>query len=355
MNELEIILSDEYKKKYTYFTGNGTTALYLIFKSLDIKDKKIVFPNITCMAPVNAAIYAGYEVLFCDVNIDDFNMNIDSLREIIENQNVGIVVPTHLYGHKCDTKTIYNMCKKTDVIVVEDAAQSVEASDYNDFSITSFGHTKIFETENGGGAIFYNDESFLEKFNYHSCNLISSSNNEEFKLYLEKYYNIVRGLSEKDYYTQIKTLQLNSKEVFLRHFKDNNRILDILKSKERIVSERKKRAEYYLNHLDEYYFIKSYRSKQIENTLWRFSILVKNMDRDKFVSKVRKKDIDISTWYPCLHRFYSEQDDEEFKNSIYISDNIVNFWITEKYSEEKILHSISGVNKILKRWEYIEE
>ena len=91
MNKLEHIIVDQFNKENAYFTGNGTTALYLIFKSLDMKNKKVLFPNITCMTPVNAAIYAGYDVMFCDVSKDNFTMDVQKLIQIIEKENIGIV------------------------------------------------------------------------------------------------------------------------------------------------------------------------------------------------------------------------------------------------------------------------
>lgn len=345
MNELEKIISKEYDKAYTYFTGNGTTALYLIFKMLNMKSKKILFPDITCMAPVNAAIYAGYDVVFCDVNIDDFTMNIDSLKKMILKYNVGIIVPTHIYGHLCNMKDIYKLAKENKIVVVEDAAQSLKISDYNDFAITSFGHTKLLETNIGGGAIFYKNIEFKKLFNYYSANLKKDSNSEDFKVYTEKYYKIKNSMFNEKFYLEMKKLQIESKDIFLRHFKKNNELLDVINKKDFIISERRKRVELYKNFLnkDKFQFVDN-----VNGELWRLSLLVKDMDRDEFINKVRKNNIDISNWYPCLHKFYNNQKDEEFKNANYISKNIVNFWVTEKCSLKNIKYDIEIINKILK-------
>lgn len=348
MNYIEKMLSKVYNMEYTYFTGNATTGLYLIFKSLNITKKKIVFPNITCMAPVNAAIYAGYEVVFCDVNIDDFTMNIASLKELMDKEEIGIVVPTHIYGYMCNTKDIYELCNNNNIIVVEDGAQTVEISQYNDFGVTSFGHTKIFETNIGGGAIFYKDVHAKEKFDYFSKDLSGTSNNDDFKLYTTEYYRIAKTLVGNEYYLEMKKLQINSKDIFLRHFKENEELVYILENRDSIIEKRKKRFELYKNNLYKDNFVISDKIVENMNPLWRLSLLIKNINRDKFVEEARKINVDISTWYPCLHKFYSNQEDSDLKNSIYISDNIVNFWVTEKYSESKIKDDIVEINKILK-------
>lgn len=348
MNELEKLVAQVYEKEYVYFTGNATTGLYLIFKNLNMIDKKIIFPNINCMAPINAAIYAGYEVLFCDVNKDDFTMNINSLRELINKENIGIVVPTHIYGHICDMKEIYELCNKNNVVVVEDSAQAVEVSQYNDFAVTSFGHTKIYETNIGGGAVFYKDNNIAEKFDCLSKALNSKSNNKDFKLYTEEYYRITKNLIGSDYYTEMKKLQINSKDIFLRHFKDNEELRNVLEKKDLIVDERKKRFELYKENLNRDKFIISEKILENINPLWRITLLTRNINRDKFVDEVRKNNVDISTWYPCLHKFYSKQEDKDLENSIYVSNNIVNFWVTEKYSEMKIIKDITKINNVLK-------
>lgn len=350
MNELETILSKVYNKEYVYFTGNATTGLYLIFKSLNMVGKKIVFPNITCMAPVNAAIYAGYEVLFCDVNRDDFTMNINSLRELINKENIGIVVPTHIYGHICDMKEIYELCNKNNVVVVEDSAQAVEISSYNDFAVTSFGHTKIYETNIGGGAIFYKENNIAEKFDYLAKDLKSVSNNNEFVLYTAEYYKITKNLAGNEYYTEMKKLQVNSKDLFLRHFKENEELKYVLEDRNSIIEKRKRRFELYKENLDNHNFIFLDKTLENINPLWRLTLLTQNINRDKFVDEVRKNNVDISTWYPCLHKFYSKQEDKDLENSIYISNNIVNFWVTEKYSQTKILGDIEKINLILNKF-----
>lgn len=348
MNDLEKRLAKEYKTKYAYFTGNATTALYLLFKSLNMQNKKILFPDITCMTPVNAAVYAGYEPVFCDVNRHDFTMNIQSLKDIIINENVGIVVPTHIYGHMCNMKEIYAICQKNNVIVVEDCAQTITVSQYNDYAVTSFGHTKIIETEKGGGALFYNNINLKEKLDEYSTGLNNTNDKLLSENYSREYYNIAKNLNGQQYYDEMRNLQYNSKKVFLGHFKENDELLEILNNKKDIIKKRSKRAKLYFNNLDKCYFEMPDITINEEHPLWRMTVLVKNIIRDKFVEQVRKNNIDVSTWYPQLHRIYSQQNDEKFKNSEFVTNNLVNFWVTEKYSEEKILTDIKFINNIVR-------
>ena len=346
MNALENKLCEIYLSKYAYFTGNATTALYLLFKSLNMQHEKILFPNITCMTPVNAAIYAGYDVFFCDVSKEDYTMDVNSLKTVIKEENIGIVVPTHIYGHICNMKEIYEVCKNNNIIVVEDAAQTVGISEYNDYAITSFGHTKIMETELGGGVIFYKERDLRDSFDKYAEGLKCINDKELSNQYSTEYYRISRNLKGQQYYNEMKKLQYNSKNVFLGHFKDNIKLSSVLDKKEDILKSRYERVQLYLEKLDQKYFEFPKINVTLENPLWRMTVIVKNLNRNAFVDEVRKNNIDISTWYPNLHKFYTEQNDEEFKNSIFISDNLVNFWITGEYSLMKIKHDIDIINKI---------
>jgi dTDP-4-amino-4,6-dideoxygalactose transaminase len=74
-------ITEKSGKKYSFITGNGTSAIYLALKAIGLeKGSKIAVPNIACPDPVYALIWAGYKPVFIDVNIDDYNMNIDKLE-----------------------------------------------------------------------------------------------------------------------------------------------------------------------------------------------------------------------------------------------------------------------------------
>lgn len=122
----------------------------------------MIFPAISCTNPVNAAIYAGYEVDFCDVSINDFTIDLFELETMLKTGNYGIIVPTHIYGHRYDENKIRKLCKDYGVILMEDAAQSYYIGDM-DISIMSFGHTKICDTELGGGIALTNDFELMKK------------------------------------------------------------------------------------------------------------------------------------------------------------------------------------------------
>lgn len=347
MNFLEKVLSENFNKKYCCFTGSGTTSIYLILKALNLQHKKVLYPNISCMVPVNAALYAGYDVAFCDVSLKDYTMDVEAFKETVNNYNIGIVVPTHIYGHKCNMKEISKIAHEKGIFILEDAAQTISLTQDSDVAIMSFGHTKILETKSGGGAIFTDDESLYNKLKEQKSLLPQKPNNLEvlFDEYREKYYSIMKNEDiNRNKYKEMVDLQLNSKDAFIYDMNDNLELVEKLYNIEKIKSGRNKRADLYEKYLESDLI---HKAKCSYETLWRYSFLYKG-DREELLNKVRERGIDISSWYPALHKFYSNQNDNEFPNTRIIEEKIINLWVNEEYSEEKILNNIGIINSIIR-------
>ena len=191
MTDLETTICQQYGVKYGIFTGNGTTAMYLAFCALGLQKKKVIFPAISCTNPVNAAIFAGYEVEFC--------------------------VPTHKYGHRYDEVALRRLCEYYGAILFEDAAQSYYVGDM-DVAVMSFGHTKVCDTSLGGGIALTNDYELAKKIRSQKMNLCKSYNPvmQLFDQYREKYYRIVRENNDwKDRNKKSRELQLDCKQYFI--------------------------------------------------------------------------------------------------------------------------------------------
>lgn len=342
MNELEKELCKAYQKKYAIYTGNGTTAMYLAFLALNKQDKKVLFPAITCTNPVNAAIAAGFKVDFCDVNLQDYTMDLDSLECELSTKEYGVVVPTHIYGHFCNMKAIDEICKKYNVSILEDAAQTTKLLG-GDISITSFGHTKIFQTNYGGGVAFTDDEDLYNKMNSYKQGLPLKPNNSEdiFDDYREKYYKIVHSnLSDKDKNDKMKKLQLDSAKLFLFHSEDNLEILEVLNNRVDIINARIAKQRLYLKQLSSKDIKLCDEFTYLQNPLWRFSFLYLN-DREELLKRVRALNIDISSWYPSVATIYKGK---HLKNADVVAKSIINLWVSNDHSEEQIIKEIEQIN-----------
>ncbi|WP_434283140.1 DegT/DnrJ/EryC1/StrS family aminotransferase [Clostridium botulinum] len=349
MNKFEKELHKVYKSKFCCFSGNGTTVMYLLFMALEKQNKKVLYPAISCTNPVNSCIYAGYTPEFCDVNLDDYTIDIKSMEDKLRTGQFGIVVPTHIYGHKYDRKKVKKICDKYGVFLIEDAAQTVDIGE-SDASIVSFGHTKIFETALGGGAIFLNDEVLYEKIKKLKSTLTKKPDNskELFDEYREKYYSILKSnMTEKEKNDQLLELQLDSKKFFIYDMNYNEEILLALENKDTIEKNRIAKAKIYCKSLNKMY-IKNPKVEYNFTPLWRYTFLVER-NRKQILEKVRENKIDISSWYPSLSKIYKNQ---VLKNADYIEKHIVNLWIDESHNLDKIHRDVYVINEVLKESSY---
>jgi dTDP-4-amino-4,6-dideoxygalactose transaminase len=163
--------------KYSLALTSCTTALHLALLALGItKNDVVVIPSFTWIATANAVEYCGATPIFCDVDKNTYNMDVEKLEELIKNlANKGIypkaVIPVHLFGLCCDMDKINKLADKYNLKVVEDAACAVGAKYKNKFAgalsdigCFSFHPRKIITTGEGGMCTTNSDELY-EKIN----------------------------------------------------------------------------------------------------------------------------------------------------------------------------------------------
>lgn len=354
MNKAEQKLANYLSKKYCYITGNGTTAIYLILKSLS-NNKKICYPAITCTNPVNAAVYSNYKPVFCDINLKDYTMDIQSLKDIIRLEQPSVIVPTHIYGHVCDMDSIIEIANKNDVFVLEDAAQAFGATykgrrvgSFGDASVVSFGHTKILEC-GGGGAVITDDIKLYSNVRELGEQLQEIPVDYDFLIesYRSLYYKIYELIKIDDsYWNLMNSLQYNFMNTFIykvpRGLTKN--IFEKINNLDDILAKREIRKQIYSNHLDK-------KLCEIPTTLkgsttWRYSFLYEG-NRDKLLENVREDDVDISSWYPALHNMYFSNQKIKLKNAEYLDKHIVNMWVNPETSINQIKNNITVINSYL--------
>ena len=356
MDKLENKISKFLNRKYCLLTGSGSTSMHLIF--LTSKKKGIVvFPTITCTQAVNAAVFAGMKPVFCDVNLNDFTMSVNSLKKILDKyKNVEMIVPTHVFGNSCDLDKIAEIAKKRKIFILEDAAQSLgskingkKTGSIGNASIISFGHAKILDC-GGGGGILTNDSKLYNRVRklYRKIPLKLKNSKELVNNYNDIYYKIQKLIDQDDkYWKLLYRTQFLFRNVFIykinKKIKNNiNKSLTTLQSN---LSSRNIRSNLYKRYL---------KAKQIKHPInkkgsicWRYTFLYSG-NRSLLFDKVRKENIDISGWYPALYKMYSNQKSTFFKNSNIIDQQIVNLWVSPECSVKKITSNIKKVNTILK-------
>src|SRR5690606_25741436 len=149
------------------FVSNGTTALQLAIKALNLSGEIITTP-FSFVATTNSIIWQGCTPVYVD--IDEYSLNIDpnKIEEAITSKTTAILA-THVYGSPCEIDAIEAIAQKYNLKVIYDAAHCFGTKykgksifEYGDISTTSFHATKLFHTIEGG-ALITKDPDLLKK------------------------------------------------------------------------------------------------------------------------------------------------------------------------------------------------
>ena len=184
VNKFEKALAEYTGSKYAIATVNGTSALHVALLVAGVLPGDLVLTQaFTFIATCNAIKYCGAEPVFVDICPDTLGMSSSSLRAWLEantyrennvlkckntHARISAILPMHTFGHSAKIDEIIGIAQEFDLLVVEDAAESL-GSYYNDrhvgtrgaLSVTSFNGNKIITT-GGGGAILTNDEDLAQ-------------------------------------------------------------------------------------------------------------------------------------------------------------------------------------------------
>ena len=153
-----------------FYVNNGTIALQIAIKALDLKGEIITTPY-SYVATTSSIVWEGCTPVFVDV--DEHTCNIDpSLIEAAITEHTSAILATHVYGNPCDVEAIDDIAKKYNLKVIYDAAHCFGTNydgksifEYGDISTTSFHATKLFHTVEGGG-IFTTNEALAHRISY---------------------------------------------------------------------------------------------------------------------------------------------------------------------------------------------
>ncbi len=181
VDRLEQVISVYTGSSNSVATVNGTAALHIALKLLDVKAGDLVITQpLTFVATCNAIAYCGAEPVFVDVDRDTMGMSPKALqhwleenaeldadgvcRTRIDNLVVRACVPMHTFGHPVDLDGLKSVTLGWNIALLEDAAESLgsfykgqHTGTFGDLGVLSFNGNKIVTT-GGGGMILSDDE-----------------------------------------------------------------------------------------------------------------------------------------------------------------------------------------------------
>ena len=156
--------------KYAIALGNGTLALDIALKSLNVGNgDEVIVTSRTFIASATSIVNSGAVPIFTDVDLDSQNIGVDSIKSVITSKTKAIVC-VHLAGWPCEMDEIMELANQFDLFVIEDCAQAHGAK-YKGKSVGVIGHVgcwsfcqdKIMTTGGEGGMVTTNDNYLWRK------------------------------------------------------------------------------------------------------------------------------------------------------------------------------------------------
>jgi len=169
-SDLELRLKDTLKVNHLLFVTNGTVAIQMAIKALDLKGEIITTP-FSFVATTSAIVWEHCTPVFVDIDEHSLNIDADKIEEAIT-PNTTAILATHVYGNPCDVEKIEEIAKKHQLKVIYDAAHAfgVEVNgksifEYGDISTCSLHATKLYHSVEGG-LVITKDPILLKKLAY---------------------------------------------------------------------------------------------------------------------------------------------------------------------------------------------
>lgn len=147
-----------------HFVANGTLALQLAIKSLDISEGEIITTPFSYVATTSAILWERCNPVFVDIDPQTLCIDPNKIEESITDKTKAIL-PVHVFGNPCDINAIDKIAKKHKLKVIYDGAHAFGVThcgksllSCGDISTASFHATKPFHTIEGGGVVTNNQK-----------------------------------------------------------------------------------------------------------------------------------------------------------------------------------------------------
>lgn len=209
VKKLELKLKQYLNVENFHFVTNGTIALQLALRALDIEEGEVITTPFTYVATTSAILWEKLKPVYVDIEPDNFTIDPNKIEEKITSKTRAIM-PVHIYGYACDVDAIQKIADKYNLKVIYDAAHAFGSKykgkslvSFGDISTLSFHATKLFHTVEGGAVISKEKTTsdklelikrFGHNFDNHICPGINAKQTE---------FNAAMGLSNLPYVPEI--------------------------------------------------------------------------------------------------------------------------------------------------------
>ncbi len=172
VEQFEKEFADYHDAKHCIGLASGLDALILSLIAFDFeKGNEVIVPSNTYIATILAILHAGMKPVLVEPDIRTYNIDPEMIEEKITSKTKAIMI-VHLYGKSCEMDKINSICKKYNLNLIEDCAQSHGAmfngkltGTFGEFGAFSFYPTKNLGALGDAGAVLTNDDQLANTIN----------------------------------------------------------------------------------------------------------------------------------------------------------------------------------------------
>ena len=161
--DLEKRLKEYLGVRNLILVSNGTLALQIAYKALDIKGSAITTP-FSFVATASSLVWEGIKPIFADIGERSWNISPAEIENKIK-PDTSAIVPVHVFGNGCEVEAIKDIADRAKLKVIYDGAHAFgirykgeSLLKWGDITTVSFHATKLFHTIEGGAIVTENDQ-----------------------------------------------------------------------------------------------------------------------------------------------------------------------------------------------------
>jgi len=304
--------------KNTITVGNGTDALEIAIKSLNLKEgSEVIVPANTWISTAEAVVTNKLKLKFCDINLDDYTINIEDLKKKI-NKKTKLIIPVHLYGNAADMSSINRLAKENNIYILEDCAQA-HGTMFGEKTVGTFGDIATFSFFPGKNLGAFGDAGAIV------------TNNFKLSTYCHRYKNH-GSLAKYDHRFSGRNSRLDTIQAAILNVK--------LSDYKKVIKKRRLLANIYYQELADLNDIKLFNIKK-KNFSTYHQFVIRTSFRDELQRFLLKKGIQTMIHYPYMLNelsFFKKTNSGKLINSKNLGKKILSLPISEEHSINEIFY-----------------
>jgi len=329
----------ELDDRFVAVVNTGTSALHIALLTAGIgPGDEVITTSFNYVADHQAIKMTGADVVMCDIQDDNLGIDCKKAEELITEKTKAII-PLHFAGIPCDQQGVFNLAKKYNLRVIEDAMHAFgteingkKIGSYGDITCFSFDPVKIVTSVDGG------------------CVIVNS------KKELEKLYHLRLLGVDKDTVQRYKNKRAWDYDVvnqgFRYHMNTISAVVGIsqIKQTTKFIESRQKTCQRYNDAFKEISDLKIPQTDFSDISPFIYSLRVLNGKREQLIEYLKNENIDVGIHFIPVHKH------EYFKNSKFgnmdITDKVVDQVLTlplhSFMKEEFVKRVINGITNFFK-------